>query len=120
MLEFQKETTAGPLRGRFAPDFEPVAEAFAKNFEESGEVGASVCVTVDGDTVVDLWGGSKEVEEEVPWEEDTMCVVFSSTKGAVALAAHTLIAAGELDVDALVSRYWPEFAVTARKRPRCA
>ena len=110
MHEFRKDTAAGSLRGCYAADFEPLVDAFVHNFDEQGEVGASVCVTLDGDPVVDLWGGTKNLEQQTPWEEDTMCVVFSSTKGAVALAAHTLIADGELDLDAPVARYWPEFA----------
>ncbi len=115
MQEFEKDTPAGKLHGRYAPDFEPVAEAFVRNFAEHGEVGASVCVTHEGESVVDLWGGTKDPEENTPWEEDTVCVVFSSTKGAVALAAHTLVAAGELDLDSPVKRYWPEFATNGKE-----
>ncbi|MGI9326551.1 MAG: serine hydrolase domain-containing protein [Pseudomonadales bacterium] len=115
MNEFHKDTSAGPLSGRYAPSFEPVAEAFVRNFEEQGEVGASICITLQGETVVDLWGGTKCVKEQTPWQDDTMCVVFSSTKGAVALAAHTLVASGELEIDALVKRYWPEFATNGKE-----
>ena len=115
MPDFQKDTPTGPLRGRYAPEFEPVADAFVRNFEERGEIGASVCVTVDGDSVVDLWGGAADVEQEVPWQEDTMCVVFSSTKGAVALAAHTLVADGALGLDEPVKSYWPEFATNGKE-----
>ncbi len=115
MKEFQKTTQAGQLSGRYAPEFEPLVDAFVSNFETRGEVGASVCVTVEGDSVVDLWGGTKDVQAQTPWQEDTACVVFSSTKGAVALAAHTLVAAGALDVDAPVKRYWPEFATNGKE-----
>ncbi|MGI9328490.1 MAG: serine hydrolase domain-containing protein, partial [Pseudomonadales bacterium] len=116
MNEFHQDTPAGPLRGHYAPNFEPMAEAFARNFEEHGEVGASVCVTLHGETVIDLWGGTKDVKEQTQWLEDTMCVVFSSTKGAVALAAHTLVASGELKIDALVKRYWPQFAANGKEK----
>ena len=115
MKALEKTTATGVLRGSYAAEFEPVAQAFVRNFEEHGEVGASVCITRDGESVVDLWGGSKDAEGTDPWAEDTMCVVFSSTKGAVALAAHTLVAAGELEVDAPVSRWWPEFAANGKE-----
>ncbi len=115
MQELKQETQAGLVQGRYAEEFERVADAFVRNFAEHDEVGASVCITLDGDAVVDLWGGTRSREEQTPWEEHTMCVVFSSTKGALALAAHTLVAAGELDLDAKVSRYWPEFAVNGKE-----
>ncbi len=115
MQDFHKETPAGLLQGRFSPAFEPVVDAFVDNFAARGEVGASVCITLEGDTVVDLWGGTKDVDAQTPWQDDTMCVVFSSTKGAVALAAHTLVASGALDIDAPVKRYWPEFAANGKE-----
>jgi len=115
MQNFDKNTPNGQLRGHYVPRFEPLVDAFVRNFEEHGEVGASVCVTLDGNTVVDLWGGTKDVQAQSPWLEDTMCVVFSSTKGAVALAAHVLVASGELEVDAPVKRYWPEFATHGKE-----
>ena len=115
MKALEKTTTNGVLRGSYATEFEPVAQAFVRNFEDHGEIGASICITRDGESVVDLWGGSKDAEGTDPWAEDTMCVVFSSTKGAVALAAHTLVAAGELEVDAPVARWWPEFAANGKE-----
>lgn len=115
MLELDHRSEDGTLRGRYSPQFEALAEAFVENFVAFGEVGASVCVTLNGETVVDLWGGVANPKDNSPWNEDTMCVVFSSTKGAVALAAHTLVAAGELDLDSLVQRYWPEFATNGKE-----
>ena len=115
MWELAQDTPAGTLYGRYAAAFQPVADAFVRNFQEHGEVGASLCITLDGEPVVDLWGGTKDVEAQTPWQQDTLCVVFSSTKGAVALAAHTLVAAGELDLDAPVKRYWPEFAQAGKE-----
>lgn len=115
MRELNRTNASGTLLGRYDERFESLADTFARNFSDYGEIGASVCVTLDGETVVDLWGGLANPKDESPWEEDTLCVVFSSTKGAVALAAHTLISAGELDVDALVSRYWPEFAANGKE-----
>ncbi|MCP5180149.1 MAG: beta-lactamase family protein [Pseudomonadales bacterium] len=115
MVKLEKVTSAGTLSGVYVPEFEAVADAFVHNFEVNGEVGASVCVTRDGDTVVDLWGGTADAKTESPWQEDTLCVVFSSTKGAVALAAHTLVASGELQLDAPVKRYWPGFATNGKE-----
>lgn len=100
----------GTISGTYNPKFRTVFDAFVENFSTREEVGASVSVIVDGDCVVDLWGGTANAKEETPWEEDTICTVFSSTKGATALAAHVLIDAGELNLEAKVSHYWPEFA----------
>ena len=115
MRKLDVETTAGCLHGTYDDAFEGIAEAFITNFRQHDEVGASVCVTLDGHTVVDLWGGSKDQDGAEPWSEDTICCVFSSTKGAVALAAHTLVGAGELELSAPVKKYWPEFAVNGKE-----
>lgn len=98
------------VSGTCDPRFEAVRTAFAANLDERGEVGASCCVTLDGATVVDLWGGVQAGEDAAPWEADSLVTVFSCTKGAVALAAHVLVDRGELDLDREVSAYWPEFA----------
>jgi len=89
--------------------FVEVQEVFERNFAERGEVGASVCVTVDGETVVDLWGGVADHATGRPWNDDTIGLVWSCTKGAVALCAHMLVGRGEIDIDAPVATYWPEF-----------
>jgi CubicO group peptidase (beta-lactamase class C family) len=88
--------------------FHGVREEFATNFAERGETGASVCVIVDGRTLVDLWGGSAD-RSGTAWQHDTIGVVWSATKGAVALCAHVLAARGMLDLDSPVVRYWLEF-----------
>ena len=77
------------VRGRVAAGWEPVRDVFEENFRDRGEVGASLCITHDGATVVDLWGGTID-REGTPWGEDTVVTVFSSTKGGVALAAQYL------------------------------
>ena len=82
------------VQGHCAPEFEPVREEFARNFAERGEIGASVCITLDGETVVDLWGGTADPETGAPWNEDTIAVVASSTKGATNLCAHVLASRG--------------------------
>ena len=98
------------IEGTVAPGFEGVREAFARNFTEHGEVGAGFSLVHDGTTVVDLWGGVADVATLSPYTEDTLQLVFSTTKGATAILANRLAQRGELDVDAPVSEYWPEFA----------
>lgn len=100
---------AGP-EGAADPRFRAVREVFAAQLEAPGELGAAVCVTVDGRPVVDLWGGFADAGRRRPWRQDTVVTVFSSTKGLLALCAHGLADAGLLDFDAPVSRYWPGFA----------
>ena len=96
------------VRGTVATGFEPVREAFAQNFERQGEDGAACCIYAAGKPVVDLWGGT--------YEEDTLELVFSSTKGITAIAAHMLAQEGRLDFDAPVVDYWPEFGAAGKAR----
>lgn len=103
------------VSGKCAPKFERVREEFERNFKEREEVGASVCVTLDGKTVVDIWGGTADVDTGEPWKEDTVSVVFSATKGATALCAHILASRGLLDIDAPVVKYWPEFGKAGKE-----
>ena len=92
------------VQGHCEPRFAEVAEAFERNFVERGEVGASVAITVRGETVVDLWGGHKDFDRTRPWDKDTLCVLMSCTKGATSLCAHLLASAGELDFGHDVAR----------------
>jgi len=105
----KKNVNNGEIAGYCDPKFERVAEEFERNFRERGEVGASVCVKVAGETFVDLWGGSADPAFDKPWVEDTITHVWSCTKGATALCAHMLVSRGLLDLEAPVVRYWPEF-----------
>jgi len=98
-----------PIGGTTDARFAAVADAFAANFTERGEIGASVCVTVEGRTVVDLWGGWADPDERRPWQADTLVNAFSVGKGFVALLAARLLGQGRLDVDATVASVWPEF-----------
>lgn len=106
-------TDIGGLGGHVEAGFEGVREAFVRNFSEHGEVGAGVAAYVGGRKVVDLWGGTAD-HDGTPYGEDTLQLVFSTTKGVTALCANLLAQRGELDVDAPVSRYWPEFAAAGK------
>ena len=108
--------SAGMTQGTCRPGFERVAEAFEKNLKEKGEIGASVCLTVGGETFVDLWGGVADPKTQAAWTRDTVSIVFSCTKGATALCAHVLASRGELDLDAPVAELWPEFAQAGKER----
>ncbi|HET8843245.1 MAG TPA: serine hydrolase domain-containing protein, partial [Ktedonobacteraceae bacterium] len=99
----------GEVAGFYDPRFERVATEFLSNFQEREELGASVCITIEGETVVDLWGGAADFATLTPWHKDTLTLVWSATKGATALCAHMLASRGQLDLDAPVTRYWPEF-----------
>jgi CubicO group peptidase (beta-lactamase class C family) len=103
------------VQGHCDDRFAGVAREFERNFAERGELGASVAVTVGGETVVDLWGGRADTDGSRPWDKDTLCVAMSSTKGATALAAHLLATTGELDFDEPVATYWPEFAAAGKE-----
>jgi CubicO group peptidase (beta-lactamase class C family) len=103
------------IHGDHDPRWRPVRDELERNFRERGEVGASVCVIVDGRVVVDLWGGLAERRSGRPWQRDTIGVVWSCTKGAVALCAAVLVSRGLLELDAPVLRYWPEFATAGKE-----
>ena len=96
--------------GWVAPGFEEVQVEFDRNFAERGEIGAAVAAYWRGEKVVDLWGGRRTPEGDDPWNEDTLVVVHSSTKGLAAMTAAVANARGWLDYEAPVARYWPEFA----------
>jgi hypothetical protein len=97
------------IHGSVAAGFEPVRDAFERNFTDHGEVGASCCVVVDGTVVVDLWGGRTDRDGGRPWTADTLVNVYSSTKGLTALCANILADQGLLDLEAPVVDVWPEF-----------
>ncbi len=101
---------AASIEGRCDERFAEVAREFARNFAERGEIGASLCVIAGGEKVVDLWGGIADPARGTPWQRDTLSIVFSCTKGAVALCAHVLASQGRLDLDAPIRELWPEFA----------
>ena len=96
--------------GWVASGFEGVRTAFADNFVERGELGGAVCVVVDGEVVVDLWGGVRDRATGAPWLADTMTLVHSTTKGLSGLVMALLHSRGLIDYDDRVAAYWPEFA----------
>src|SRR5713101_5311037 len=98
-----------PVHSECAPRFSRVREAFEQNFA-SGEVGAALAVTIDGRPVIDLWGGYADAARTRPWERETIVNVYSTTNGMTAICANRLIDTGQLDLDAPVATYWPEFA----------
>jgi CubicO group peptidase (beta-lactamase class C family) len=119
MQTVETSTAKGPVRGRYDPRFEAVLEAFVANFEAREEVGACVAITLEGKSVVDLWGGriSRDGEE---WQADSIGVVHSCTKGASALCAHMAADRGQLDFDAPVTDLWPEFGKAGKENARVA
>ncbi|MFJ4804203.1 MULTISPECIES: serine hydrolase [Streptomyces] len=104
------------VNGTVAEGFEPVREAFAANFALLGEHGAAVAVYRDGRRVVDLWAGTRDVDGTAPWEPGTAQIVRSATKGVVAAGLLLLHQRGELDLDAPVGTYWPEYKAAGKER----
>jgi CubicO group peptidase (beta-lactamase class C family) len=104
------DTTAAATHGWTAPGWEKVRHAFDNNFAQGLEVGAAFSAYHRGTKVVDLWGGVADREAGTPWAEDTLMLVFSTTKGATAICANKLMEEGLLDPEAPVATYWPEFA----------
>jgi CubicO group peptidase (beta-lactamase class C family) len=102
------------IDGLVEKGWEQVADTFRRNVEEGKDLGAACCVYVDGRAVVDLWGGLADGETNRPWEQDTVALVASTTKGATALCAHLLVERGALDLDAPVTLYWPEFGAAGK------
>ncbi|HEY1631587.1 MAG TPA: serine hydrolase domain-containing protein [Rhizomicrobium sp.] len=94
--------------------FENVRTVFAGNFASGADLGASVCVTRDGETVVDLWGGYGDAAKTRPWRRDTIINVYSTTKTMTALTALLLADRGLIDFSAPVAKYWPEFAANGK------
>lgn len=98
------------IEGTCDARFAPVRDTFVRNFSTLGETGAAIAITLDGRPVVDLWAGHADAARTEPWRRDTIVNVYSTTKGMTAVCAHRLVDQGRLDLDAPVSKYWPEFA----------
>jgi CubicO group peptidase (beta-lactamase class C family) len=98
------------IHGYVSKRFEPVRNAFLENFSRRNELGAACCVYHQGEKVVDLWGGIRNTATGAPWEEDTMALVYSATKGLAAMVMAIAHSRGWLDYEERVCTYWPEFA----------
>lgn len=103
------------IHGFAAPGFEAVVEEFARNFTARGDTGAAFAVCRNGRTIVDIWGGEADPRDQRPWTDDTLQLLFSGTKGLVALCLLLLVDRGAIDVDAPVAQYWPEFAAHGKQ-----
>lgn len=99
-----------PIHGHVSPGFEPLRAAFAENLARRDELGGACCVLHRGEEVVHLWGGVRDRDSGAPWEEGTMGLLYSATKGLAAMTVALAHSRGWLDYDERVSAYWPEFA----------
>ena len=104
----------GSVQGQTHDRYAAVREVFEANLENAEDVGASFCATVEGETVVDLWGGWADPGRTRPWDRDTIVNVYSTTKTMCALTALLVADRGDLDFDAPVAKYWPEFAANGK------
>ncbi|MFI9627077.1 serine hydrolase domain-containing protein [Streptomyces sp. NPDC052042] len=104
------------VRGTVAAGFEPVRDTFVRNFEQRGERGAAVAVYRDGRKVVDLWAGTRDVDGTEPWAVDTVQIVRSAGKGIASAVPLLLHQRGQLDLDAPIGTYWPEFKAGGKER----
>ena len=103
------------VRGHCDPGFEKVKDLLAINVASGEELGAAICVNINGRNVVDIWAGHKDEEKTSPWEEDTIVNVFSTSKTVTNLSALIAHDRGLLDVNENVSKYWPEFAQNGKE-----
>lgn len=103
------------IHGYVSPGFEAVREAFVENFSQRRELGGACSVYHRGEKVVDLWGGIRDEAPGEPWEEDTMVIVYSATKGLAAMTLALAHSRGWLDYEERISTYWPEFAQNGKE-----
>lgn len=103
------------IHGHVSPGFEPVREAFLRNFADRRELGAACCVFREGVKVVDLWGGLRDEAAGAPWRSDTMVLVYSATKGLAAMVMALAHSRGWIDFDEKIGAYWPEFSCNGKE-----
>jgi CubicO group peptidase (beta-lactamase class C family) len=115
MAPAARRASVADVHGICGDRFGAVRSALARNLDSGEELGASLVLDLDGDIVIDMWGGYCDEARTVPWSEHTITNVWSSTKTVTSLAALMLADRGELDVDAPVTRYWPEFAASGKQ-----
>jgi CubicO group peptidase (beta-lactamase class C family) len=110
-----RDESAAPINGQCATGFDPVRDQFVANFADRDDVGAAVAVWVEGDLVVDLWGGFADAASKRPWQQDTLTSIYSGSKGLTSTCMHLLADRGELDLSAPVARYWREFGQAGKR-----
>src|ERR1700730_7946287 len=103
------------IHGSCATRFDGVRRAFEQNFVQGKEIGAAVAAWLDGELVVNLWAGAADEAGTKPWQVDTLSTVLSGTKGLTSTCVHQLVERGDLDLNAPVARYWPEFAQAGKQ-----
>ncbi len=103
------------VNGSCVVGFEPVRDAFESNFNDRNEIGAAVAVWVDGELVVNLFGGTADTYHSKPWQRDTLASIFSGSKALTSTCVHLLADRGEIDLDSPVADYWPEFAQAGKQ-----
>lgn len=108
-------STPVEVHGFVSPRFESVRDAFVENFAKRNELGGACCVYRHGEKIIDLWGGIRDKATGAPWQDDTMVVVYSTTKGLAAMAIALAHSRGLIDYDELVSKYWSEFAQNGKE-----
>jgi CubicO group peptidase (beta-lactamase class C family) len=104
------------VHGQVAAGFEEMRREFERNFSERGELGAAVAAYAGGEKVVDLWGGIRDARDGAPWQEDTLVLLYSTSKGLAAMTIALANSRGWLDYDERVAAYWPEFAQAGKER----
>jgi CubicO group peptidase (beta-lactamase class C family) len=103
------------VHGEVAAGFEGVQQAFVANFEDHGDVGAAFALYVGDTKMVDIWGGVADIKKDREWDSEALTLVYSASKGITAIVAHLLAQRGELDLDAPVVSYWPEFGTAGKQ-----
>ena len=114
-LQPSSAKNATPIHGHCALGFEEVRAAFEENFRARDELGAGCAIYLEGEKVVDLWGGHRDLVRSQPWQKDTLVGFYSVGKPIAALCTLQLVERGELELDAPVATWWPEFAVAGKQ-----
>ncbi|MEM7336820.1 MAG: serine hydrolase domain-containing protein, partial [Chloroflexota bacterium] len=104
------------INGRIAPGFEKVRDVFVSNFEQGLEIGSACAVFLQGECVVDLWGGYQDIRQKTVWQEDGLALIFSSTKGVAAMCIAMAQSRGWFAYDDPIATYWPAFARNGKEK----
>ena len=109
MRQWSVRVGKGLVQGEFEAPFQPVVDCFIDNFERRSDLGASCAIYLEGRRVLSVWGGVRNAVTQEPWTEDTRVLSFSCSKGVLAVCIALLVEHGSVDLDAPVTRYWPQF-----------